>query len=53
MLDIKDPDYGSDNHLELAVSVLMKKLPALRTVILMHSDSWNDRKTGIRRTLRR
>ncbi|MDF3788826.1 type VI secretion system tube protein TssD, partial [Enterobacter hormaechei] len=46
MLDIKDPDYEKHNHLEL-VELLYEKI-TWRYVDgnIMHSDSWNDRKTA-------
>ncbi|WP_432225793.1 Hcp family type VI secretion system effector [Enterobacter wuhouensis] len=46
MLDIKDPGYEKHNHLEL-VELLYEKI-TWRYVDgnIIHSDSWNDRKTA-------
>ena len=45
MLDVKDPDYEKHNHLEL-VELLYEKLRRYVDGNIMHSDSWNDRKTA-------
>ncbi|MGK4353204.1 type VI secretion system tube protein TssD, partial [Enterobacter cloacae] len=46
MLDVKNPDYEKHNHLEL-VELLYEKI-TWRYVDgnIIHSDSWNDRKTA-------
>lgn len=46
MLDVKDPNYEKHNHLEL-VELLYEKITwRYADGNIMHSDSWNDRKTA-------
>lgn len=46
MLDVKDPDYEKHNHIEL-VELLYEKITwRYADGNIIHSDSWNDRKTA-------